>query len=799
MSLPRLNAANTGTDNYSNNRRTALQVGSSSSHSNEIEGSVDMDFGFGLGNNSSTASTNAPIVDRIPSDPRQFPLHRPAGSSSSSSASVVPHPPVAPPLNTSSISHSDDSAAGMTQQVLGQYKQILASHGTSNPSSSSSSLRSSIPTVDLLGPPGTNAPSAGIGASKQDQPAHMSTVRTLHSSVQATVGGIQAKTSLILQEQERDLLRSFKVRLNEVGNELERERKKNESGSVLWVARCKKLANELEWLKELTETLSTENKQLLTDNRRMARTNTTMENDRAFLIKQLVGVKKENARLRFLVEQQIKENQEIISTSNQLQLQQGGQLLQQQQPLQLMPGTSNSQTSAPPSRGGASSISVPPLRLPSNPSNTGSSVGLIPANMRTSLLAAATTEGAVPHGYNSGGILSGIQQNGASMAMNSMVQNAGLGGGSNTSRPATTSEYGRMGNINTNSGAQSARLASTQPLAGQQQPQAHPLLPESRLSTSQESRFKSVIASLKRRLEEQTSIARQSKIGFNNLIQQQTQLQHMFKSCLDAAREAASGRKTNNNTQLSGSNTSRIHTGSGGHSLSSPSVPLTSRPPLDPRTIPFSDLTNIDRANIVEWMLAQPAVMAILFDRIFPVNGVNNNNISSNSGVQYGGINNSNVFLPNGGYASPANALGMHYDYQQYIIPSKLQQQQMQQQQSVTSMNPEGYDQDDNDDDDYKNAHILVPTSSSQRSKSNPQKSYHRTGIDPVPVDYFAPDDEEESAAAVNTAAIAAAAADLGPPTTSSSSSIKPNRIATVGQVQQRMHANKQQQQEYKE
>jgi hypothetical protein len=75
----------------------------------------------------------------------------------------------------------------------------------------------------------------------------MKTIRVLHASVQNTLGAIQNKTSQILQDQERDLLRSFKTRLMEVSEELEKERKKNESGSVEWVARCRKLTEELDW------------------------------------------------------------------------------------------------------------------------------------------------------------------------------------------------------------------------------------------------------------------------------------------------------------------------------------------------------------------------------------------------------------------------------------------------------------------------------------------------------------------------------------------------------------------------
>lgn len=130
----------------------------------------------------------------------------------------------------------------------------------------------------------------------------MSHIRSMHQDIQDTIGRIQGKTSQILQDQERDLIRAFRSRLADVTDELEKERKKNESGSVEWVQRCRKLTEELEWLRDLTDKLTAENKNYLKENRRFKRQLKTQEEDREFLIKQLVAVKKENARLRYSFE-----------------------------------------------------------------------------------------------------------------------------------------------------------------------------------------------------------------------------------------------------------------------------------------------------------------------------------------------------------------------------------------------------------------------------------------------------------------------------------------------------------------
>lgn len=131
----------------------------------------------------------------------------------------------------------------------------------------------------------------------------MSHIRIMHGEIQDTITKIQGKTSKILKAQERDLIRAFRARLADVTDELEKEQKKNHSGSVEWVQRCQKLTEELEWLKDLTEKLTAENKNYLKENRRFKRQLKTQEEDREFLIKQLVAVKKENARLRYSYEQ----------------------------------------------------------------------------------------------------------------------------------------------------------------------------------------------------------------------------------------------------------------------------------------------------------------------------------------------------------------------------------------------------------------------------------------------------------------------------------------------------------------
>jgi hypothetical protein len=661
------------------------------------------------------------------------------------------------------------------------------------------------------------------------------------------LGAIQGKTSLILQEQERDLLRSFKMRLADVVAELERERKKNESGSVEWVQRCRSLTEQLVWQQELTGSLSSENKHLLADNRRMARAHQTMEADRAFLIKQLVGVKKENARLRFLVEQQIKENQELTQHIQQQQQQQylleQQQQQQQQQQLLMPPPTASSGTSgASPSPltqrslaahnnngngngngSGGAVVVVPALKLPAQ----FHSGALIPANMRQSLLAAATTEGSLPAAVYSSSTPLGATS--ASQAMMHMMQQASSPAtGSQTQRPATSGGMGEhylppTGHVGpggrATSGAQSARLASTMPSHPAHQPQAHPNLPEARLSVGQEARFKSVIASLKRRLDSATHEARAAKTAFVHAVQAQTQLQHLFKQCVESVRETSATRRA----------------AAGGKA-----GPLSPRPPagLDPRSPHWPELSSAERASVLEWLLSQHSVMTLLFDKMFPAGPTAGSPSSMAIG---GGSGLPQLYSSSEQHHSPQqqqqHAVGMHFDYAQFMVPPKGGPQSQQQQHELVpsplaqrnaAASAAAQQQGSTDDADEEYEQILLPsgTHAAQAAKTGATKSNKKAAptsqvnraayalsprafddaaaaaagnanAAPVAVDYFAPDDEAEQRAAA-AAAVAHTHSPLPPPPTVAGVA-KPARSAMQVQHLMQSRAPKPQQHEAKE
>lgn len=64
----------------------------------------------------------------------------------------------------------------------------------------------------------------------------------------------------------------------------------------MWIKKYHKLEREVDWVEELADKLEQSNKHYHTENRRLSKNFTSQEEDRALLVKQLVLVKRDNAR-----------------------------------------------------------------------------------------------------------------------------------------------------------------------------------------------------------------------------------------------------------------------------------------------------------------------------------------------------------------------------------------------------------------------------------------------------------------------------------------------------------------------
>ncbi|KAJ8552513.1 hypothetical protein ON010_g10032 [Phytophthora cinnamomi] len=136
--------------------------------------------------------------------------------------------------------------------------------------------------------------------------ASMDRVRAMHQSILESVDQVQDRTSKILQ--------------GTVQEELESEKNKTDDGASAWIEKSKQLETEVEWTKELADRLDRLNQSLTRENQRLKTQFSTQENDREFLVKQLVTVKKDNVSLRTEIDalrQQLDQLKETIQPQQQ--------------------------------------------------------------------------------------------------------------------------------------------------------------------------------------------------------------------------------------------------------------------------------------------------------------------------------------------------------------------------------------------------------------------------------------------------------------------------------------------------
>mmetsp|Transcript_23473 Transcript_23473/g.54759 ORF Transcript_23473/g.54759 Transcript_23473/m.54759 type:complete len:475 (-) Transcript_23473:97-1521(-) len=128
----------------------------------------------------------------------------------------------------------------------------------------------------------------------------MGVIENMHKCVQGGLDCIQTNTAKILQEQEKDLMRAFRARLQEVSKELEAQRSRKGEHATELQARHRRVVAELHEAQELAQTFDKKNQQLASENQKLTEKLRTREDDRQCLLRQLVIAKKEIARLKAL-------------------------------------------------------------------------------------------------------------------------------------------------------------------------------------------------------------------------------------------------------------------------------------------------------------------------------------------------------------------------------------------------------------------------------------------------------------------------------------------------------------------
>ena len=184
------------------------------------------------------------------------------------------------------------------------------------------------------------------GKGRPPEDLRIKDLRRQHGKVIDTIGSMQSREQLALQEQEKDLLRAFRARLWDVQVrppasarlhlstapspflphalphalprssphlhapfhplrrdgapqfELESERSKKDDGALEWIEKTKTLSKELDWSRDEALRLDRMNQFLTKENARLKVQMRSQEDDREFIVRQMLTLKKENSRLK---------------------------------------------------------------------------------------------------------------------------------------------------------------------------------------------------------------------------------------------------------------------------------------------------------------------------------------------------------------------------------------------------------------------------------------------------------------------------------------------------------------------
>lgn len=136
------------------------------------------------------------------------------------------------------------------------------------------------------------------GSDQDEHVQRMAVIENMHRSVVQGLESIQGNTSKILHEQEKELMRAFRAKLQEVSKELEHQKSRRGEPSSELQARHKKVVAELHDAREMAQRFDRKNQQLDAENKKLLEKLRTQTDDRQSLLRDLVQAKKENARLK---------------------------------------------------------------------------------------------------------------------------------------------------------------------------------------------------------------------------------------------------------------------------------------------------------------------------------------------------------------------------------------------------------------------------------------------------------------------------------------------------------------------
>ncbi|CAD8059050.1 unnamed protein product [Paramecium sonneborni] len=124
-----------------------------------------------------------------------------------------------------------------------------------------------------------------------------------HNKIIEGINNIQLRTSKILVDQERDIIRFFNNKINEIKKQFEEERIKKGKNDQEYIEKENQLISELEWIKNIAQKIDNENHSLMQKYKELKIQYQTQENDREMLLKELIMKKKKNAILKSQIQQ----------------------------------------------------------------------------------------------------------------------------------------------------------------------------------------------------------------------------------------------------------------------------------------------------------------------------------------------------------------------------------------------------------------------------------------------------------------------------------------------------------------
>lgn len=130
----------------------------------------------------------------------------------------------------------------------------------------------------------------------------MKSLQGIHQEILENVERLQKETARVAQKQERDMLEVFRGRLRDVRLELEKEMAKKDDGAGAWIEKSRRLELDVDKERERADKYDRANQTLIRENARLKQLYDTQKDDKAFLMKQLAAVKRENKRVRQILD-----------------------------------------------------------------------------------------------------------------------------------------------------------------------------------------------------------------------------------------------------------------------------------------------------------------------------------------------------------------------------------------------------------------------------------------------------------------------------------------------------------------